>query len=163
MNERSIPGLAGRISTPPRIVSISLELVLQTCDDPEVPAAAAERPEQVRVPLGIDVQPVAVRGYELRGEQIIDGQAVLADKPADASSEGQPGNPDRSGVTESGRETVPRRFGGVLAGGEPGLGPSDPALRVDVQPAHIRHVQYQAAVGCAVTGQTVPAAADREL
>ena len=87
-----------------------MEPVLQTCHDPEVPAAAAERPEQIRVPLKTDLEAFSVRGYELGGEQIVDRQAVLADEPADASSEGQPGDPDRSGVTESGRETVPRRL-----------------------------------------------------
>ena len=87
-----------------------MEPVLQTCHDPEVPAAAAERPEEVRVPVRIDLEAFPVRGHELNGEQIVDRQAVLADEPADASSEGQPGDPDRSGVPESGRETVPRRL-----------------------------------------------------
>ena len=52
---------------------------------------------------------------------------------------------------------------GVLAGCEPGLGPRYPPLRVDVQRAHIGHVQDQSPVARAVTSEAVPAAANGEL
>jgi hypothetical protein len=46
---------------------------------PEVAAAAADRPEQVRMPLVIDAQQPAVGGHDLGGQQVVDGQAVLSD------------------------------------------------------------------------------------
>jgi hypothetical protein len=45
---------------------------------PEVAAAAADGPEQVRVGLGVHVQDAAVRRHDLGGQQVVDGQAVLS-------------------------------------------------------------------------------------
>src|SRR5436190_23177238 len=54
-----------------------MEAVLHSCHDPEVPAAAAERPEQLPVPPGIDVQALPSRGHDLHSEQIVDRQPCL--------------------------------------------------------------------------------------
>ena len=48
--------------------------------DAEVAAAAADRPEQVRVRLGVHAEELAVGGDDLGGEEVVDREAVLADE-----------------------------------------------------------------------------------
>ena len=78
-------GVAGRKSIPPTIVSTSWRRNLQPRGDAEVPAAAAQRPEQVGVVVGVDAQDLAVRRHDLGGEQVVDRHPVLADEEADAA------------------------------------------------------------------------------
>ena len=78
--------------------------------------------------------------------QGVDGQAVLADEPADAAAERQAGDADRAGVTERGGEAVSGRGVGVLAGRQPGAGPGEAAVGVDVQALHRAQVEDDAAV-----------------
>ena len=77
--------------------------------DPEVAAAAADRPEQVGLGLGVDATELAVGGHDLGREQVVDGQAVLANQVPDAAAERDPADPDRAGVAEPGREAVRAR------------------------------------------------------
>ena len=58
--------------------------------DPEVAAAAPDGPEQVGVVLVVDLEDLAVGGDQLGREQVVDGQAVLADQEPDPAAEGQP-------------------------------------------------------------------------
>ena len=44
---------------------------IQSRDDAEVAAAAADRPEQVLVPAGPEFQHLAVGGHELRADHIV--------------------------------------------------------------------------------------------
>ena len=120
-------GVAGRISIPPRIVEL-VQPVPEPGRDAEVAAAAPDRPEQIRVCLGIDVQQLAVGRDELGGEQVVDREAVLADEEPDAASEREPADPDRGGVAETRRQSVSAGRCGVLAGGQPGLRPGRPCL-----------------------------------
>ena len=58
-------------------------------DDAEVPATAAQRPEQVRV-LGLaGGDEAAVGEHDVRGQQIVHRQAVLAGQVAVAAAEGE--------------------------------------------------------------------------
>ena len=89
--------------------------VLEAGGHPEVAATAADRPEQVRVVVGVGPQQLAVGGDEVGGQQVVDGQAVLADQVADAAAEGDPADADRAGVAEPGRKPIARR--GAAVGG----------------------------------------------
>jgi hypothetical protein len=129
----------------------------------EVAAAAADRPEQVGIGLGVDADEFAVGGDQLGGEQVVDRQAVLADQVADAAGEGDPADADRAGVAEPGRQAVGVRGGGVLPRGQARLGPGGAALWVDVQRTQVRQVEDDAPVADAVAGRAVAAAADGEL
>lgn len=100
---------------------------------------------------------------DLDGNQRIDGQAVLADEPADAAAERQPRKTDTAGVAEWRREPVRTRRRGVLAGGQAGLGPRETPLGVDVQALHGAQIEDDPALAGAETGQAVRAAADRQL
>ena len=131
--------------------------------DAEVAAAAPERPEQVAVLLAVHVQRVSPGGDELDREQVVDREPVLADEPADSPAQREPGDADRPGVAEAGRQSVARGLGGVLPGGEAGLRPRGPLGRVDVQPAHGPEVEHEPAVGDAVARVAVAAAPDRQL
>jgi hypothetical protein len=139
-----------------------MQPVLEPGRHPEVAAAAAQRPKQVRMRLGVDVQQLAVGGHDLGGQQVVDGEAVLADQVANAAAEGDAAEPDRAGVTEPGRQPVGARRGGVLARGQACLCPSGAPFGVDVQRLHGRQVQHDPAVGGAVPGEAVTAAADRQ-
>ena len=75
----------------------------------------------------------AVRGHDVRGEERVDGQAVLAHEVADAAAERDPADPDRAGVAEAGRQAVRADALGVLGGGEPGLGPGGAPVDIDVE------------------------------
>ena len=55
-----------------------MQAELQPCHDPEVAAAAADRPEQVGFVVGVDLPDPAVGGDHLGREQVVDRQAVLA-------------------------------------------------------------------------------------
>src|SRR5215218_6298959 len=67
-----------------------MEPVLEGGDDAEVAAAAAERPEQVRVLVGAGAQELTVCGHHLEGQDVVAGQPVFPCKPAYASAQRQP-------------------------------------------------------------------------
>ena len=52
---------------------------------------------------------------------------------------------------------------GVLGGGQSRLGPRRPLVLVDVDPSHVGEVEHDPALGNAVAGAAVTAAADRQL
>ena len=59
-------------------------------DDAEVAAAATQRPEQIGVLLGGRPDDVGFGGDYLGGQQVVDGEPVLAHEEADAAAEGEP-------------------------------------------------------------------------
>ena len=61
-------------------------------DDRKAPAAAAQRPEEVGLALGIDAQRVAGGGDDLEGHDLVGRQPVQAAQPADATTEAQAGH-----------------------------------------------------------------------
>src|SRR4029079_8759837 len=90
-------------------------------------------------------------------------RAVLAKQPADAATEGQAADADRSRVAERGGEPMGRRGDRVLAGRQAGLRPRDPAVRVDVQTLHRAEIEDDATLVRGVAGEAVAAAADGQL
>ena len=106
-----------------------LQPELKPRHDAEVAAAAADRPEEVRVAARRPRGRLAVGGDHLGGEQVVDRQAVLADEEADAAAQRDAADADRAGVAEAGRQPVLRRRRRVLARGQAGLGPRGAAAR----------------------------------
>ena len=139
-----------------------VELELEARDDTEVAAAAADRPEEVRVLVGAGGQEPTIGGHDLDGLERVDGQAVLAHEPADAAAEREAGDADGAGVTERGRKPVGRGRERVLAGGQARLRPGRPSLDIDVEPLHVRDVEHDPAIDGAVAGDAVSATPDRE-
>jgi hypothetical protein len=156
-------GRRGEEEHPAEDLAHLVEAELEPRGDAEVPAAAADRPEQVRVVLGIDVQELAVRGHDLGGEQVVDRHAVLADEEADPATERDPGDADGAGVAEARREAVLCGGRRVLARGQAGAGPGGAPVGVDVERLEGGDVEDDPALGAAVARGAVGAAADREL
>ena len=63
------------------------QLQLERGDDAEATAAAAQRPEQVGLAVGVGAELAAVRGNHLGGPDAVGGQPVAADHPARAATE----------------------------------------------------------------------------
>src|SRR5262249_13789954 len=71
--------------------------------DAEVAAPAANRPEEIRLLVGVDVPQFAVRRHELGREQAVDCQSVLAHEEADAAAERQAADAHRRAVAQRDR------------------------------------------------------------
>ena len=65
-----------------------MQLERERCDDAKIAAAAAERPEQIRIFVGIRFYKFAVRQDNVGGEQIIDAQSAFAGEMTDAAAQG---------------------------------------------------------------------------
>ena len=70
-----------------------IKLELEIGDDAEVPAAAPHAPEKVGVMFLARLDELAVGGDQVYGQQLIDGEAVLAHDPADAAAQGKARHP----------------------------------------------------------------------
>jgi hypothetical protein len=64
-----------------------IERDLHRGDDPEAAAAAAQRPEEVGVVVGVDAAQAPVGGHKLDAQHAVGGQAVGAPEPAHAAAE----------------------------------------------------------------------------
>ena len=132
-------------------------------DDAEVPAAAAQRPEQVGVVVGAGGDEGAVGEHDIGREQVVDREPEAAGQVADAAAERQAGHagcgdePGRGGHAEGG--------GGVvdIAPGAAGVDADGAGRRVDGGAAQLRQVDDQGAVGNSESGGAVAAAANGDL
>ena len=98
---------------------------LERGDDAEVAAAAAQRPEQVRVLVQRTPGPCSpVGGHQLGGDQVVAGEAVLAPQPADAAAEREAGHPRLGDQAGRRREAVGLRRGVHLPPDRAALRPS---------------------------------------
>ena len=89
--------------------------------DAEVPAAAAQRPEEIGVRRRVDLEHVALRRDELDREQVVGGEPVLGHQPAEAAAE-RVARDTRPGDRASGHRQP------VLGGGVVQLRPDHAAL-----------------------------------
>ena len=119
-------------------------------DDSEATAAAAQRPEQLRVLRPVGTQERAVRGDDLDGEHALGREAVLAGEPADAAAERVADDADvRRRAVQRGQALLGGRHDHVLPQ-RTGLDPGATVLRVDLDGAHLAHVEQQRSVERAV-------------
>ena len=129
-----------------------VERDLDRRDDAEAAAAAPERPEEVRVRLGVGPHDLAVGGDDLGGEHARRREAVLPGKPADAAAERVADDPDVL------RRAV-ERGEAVLDGGVDDVDPDrprrdgrHPGARVDLDAGHPGGVDQKGAVEEVVPG-----------
>ena len=132
-------------------------------DDAEVPAAAAQRPEQVGVRGLAGGHECAVGEHHIGGEEIVDGEAEAAGQVADAAAQRQarhPGGPDKPG-----RGGHAERHGRVvdISPGAAGIGADGVIRRADRGAAEQRQVDDQRAIGYPQPGRAVPAAPHGDL
>jgi hypothetical protein len=64
-------------------------LELETSDGAEIPASAAESPEQIIVFRSAGSEHLSIGSHHLRRQQIVDRHPVFANQPANSTSEGQ--------------------------------------------------------------------------
>ena len=140
-----------------------VEPIVEAGHDAEVAPATADRPEQVGMVVGVDLEKPSVGGDDLGAEQIVDRQTELAHEIADAATDRDPADPDRSGVAEPGRQAVRADGRRVFGGGQPALGPRRAAVDVDVEALHVGHVEHDPALAHAVPRRAVAAAPDGQL
>ena len=112
----------------------------------EVAAATPDGPEQVGMAIGIDSQELAIGGDDVRGQQVVDRQAVLAHQVADAATKGDAADAHRGRVAEAGDELVFDDRGRVRARGQPRLDPRRVTCDVELQGAHVPQVQHDAVI-----------------
>ena len=114
-----------------------VQAVLKARRDAKVAAAAAYRPEKVRVRLGIDAQQLSIGGHDVRGEEVIDRQPVLAREITHATAQRDPADSHGPRIAEAGREAVLIGGDRVLSGGQAGLGPRCARCRIDLERVHV--------------------------
>ena len=159
-----LPGAVERVGHGPegdRVVE-RVEPELEGRDDPEVRTGAAQAPEELWVLVRRGAHEAAVRGDEVDGEQVVEGQPERAHQPAHAATEREARDPcvrhDSHGTDEPvllrgrvqlGEQRAPADAGGLR-------------LRVDLDAAHPGEVDHDPVVAGGEPGDAVPAAADRD-
>ena len=140
-----------------------MQLELEPCDHPEVAAAAAQRPEQVRALLAAGPQHLPGGGDNLGGQQVVAGQPVLRGEPAEPAAQGQPADPGVADRAAGGGQAM--RLGGRVELRQRGAAahPGGPRVRVHRDLAHGAEVDGQAVVAHRGAAEVVRAAAYRDL
>ena len=140
-----------------------LEPELEGRRDPEVPAGAAEAPEELRlVRLGRAYEP-AVGGDELDGSEVVDREPEVALEPADSPTEGQPGDAGVADDSDRAHEAVRLRGDVELAQEGAAVRAGDAGPRIGLDAAHVRQVDDEAAVRTGEPGCGVAAGLDGDL
>src|SRR5206468_3521287 len=130
-------------------------------DDAKVASASSQGPEEVLILFGAHAYQAAVGRDYIGGEEVVQGEAVLAAQPADAAASGETPDPGVCvGATSRGEA--------VSLGGCVELPPLDarfgggrPRLRVDADRPHLRKVDRHSAVADSVARDVMAAAAHR--
>jgi hypothetical protein len=130
--------------------------------DPEVPAATAQRPEQVRVLLRRRGEDTAVGRHDLGLHEVVAAQAVLGVEVAVSTTEGQAGHTGLGHPTQ--RCGEPERLGLAVDVAEQraALDVGQPTHGVDLDPPHRREVDEHAVADRREPAHGVPASADTD-
>ncbi|NCL74033.1 hypothetical protein AIIKEEIJ_01471 [Rhodococcus sp. YH1] len=128
-------------------------------DDAEVPAAAAQRPEQVAVRVLVGRHERAVGEHHVGGEKVVYGQPEATGEIADAATEGQPAH--TRGREEAGRGGHAEGDRGVVdvAPGASAVDADGVVCRIDRGTAHQGQVDDERVVPHPEAAGVVPAAA----
>ena len=129
-------------------------------DDPEVAAPAAQRPEQVGVLALRRGHDPPVGEHDLRLEQVVDGEPVLARQVAVAAAQREAADPGRRDDPGRRGQTVLVRRGVDAAPGGAALHADRPRARIDHDLVHRGQVDDQPVVDGAEPGAVVAATAN---
>ena len=135
-----------------------VEPVVEPRHHAEVAAAAADRPEEVGLVLGIDRPQPAVRRDDVGTDEVVDRQPELPDQVPDPAAGRDPADPDRAGVAEPDRQAVLVRRPGNLDRGQAGARPRRLRARVDLDRVQLAEVDDEPAVDRPVAGAGMAAA-----
>src|SRR5262249_38514146 len=107
-------------------------------------------------------EPRAVGRDDLRSEQVVGGQAVLAHEPSDAAAEGQPGDAGMADDAGRHREPEPLSRPVHIRPQAPGPGADRPCARIDLDGGHGRTAHAEPALAPRGAGPPVPPPAYRD-
>ena len=131
--------------------------------DAEIPAGPAEAPEELGLLRCACPDDPAVGGDELDRSEVVDRQAEVPLEPADAATEGEPGDAGVTDDADRADEPVRLRRDVELAEERPAVRSGGPPLRIDSHAPHPRQVHHEAAVATGMTRAAVAAGSDGEL
>ena len=135
-------------------------LIDEACHDAKISAAAAQGPEEVLMLRRIGGHKAPVGQHDIRLDQVVNGQAVLAREIAVAAAERKAPNAGRR--DDPGRYRQSKRMTGVIhvALRAARFRPHGAVRRVDAHPLHQGEVYHQPVIAAAQSGPVVAAAAD---
>src|SRR3954454_2344994 len=140
-----------------------LQPELERGGDPEIPARAAEAPEELRL-LGLaGADDPSVGGDQLDRDQVVDREPVVPLEPTDSPAERQPGDAGVADDPDRADEAVRLRGDVELAEERATVRSGRSGRGVDLDSAHRAQVDHQAAIGAAQPGGAVPARPSRDL
>ena len=131
--------------------------------DAEVPAAAAQRPEQVGVIVGRRADDLALGGDHLDLREVVDGEPVLAHEPADAAAQADTADAGMADDAARGSETVRLRRMVDISPQGAALDECRALDRIDRDGAHRRQVDHDPAVAHRGAGDVVTPTANGDL
>ena len=131
-------------------------------DDPEVPAPAAQPPEQVGVGARARGEPATVGRDHLGPHQTVQAQPGRAHEPAHPAAEGHPCHAGGGDGPQRHREAVRGGRRIDVAHPRPGRGGDEMMLRIDGDLAQRPQIEHDPVVDRAETGDGVASAAHRE-
>ncbi len=161
---QQVPGGVDRVGDQPaRDHPERVQPVRQRRGDPEVPATAAQRPEQVGIGLLAHLGDRAVGGHQLDRHEVVGGEPVPGHQPAEPAAERQAGDP--GGRDRAARDGQPVLRGRIveLAPQDAALGPHGPGVGVDLDPLHLGQVDHHRVIGDRAAGDVVAAAPDADV
>jgi hypothetical protein len=115
-----------------------MDNVLERRRNPEIAAATANRPEQIRVLVDARAFDSAVRHYHLGRSQVIERQTVFRHQPTQTPTEREPRDARASDDAPGRRQTVDLRLAIELTPKDTTLGARHAGEPVDVDSLH-RH------------------------
>ena len=131
-------------------------------DDPEVAAAAPERPEQLRILRLGGVHDRSVGGYHFNGEEVVAGEPVFADQVAEAAAQGEAADTGAGNQPSGCRQSV-------LLGGRveclpfgSAAGECSPRLNINLDVVQLRKIDDDPVVTGGEAGNAVGTAAYRD-
>ena len=114
-----------------------VQLVLEGCDDAEVPTTSVERPEEVGIVLFAGGQEATLGCDEIDGNEAIACHSVGSAKPSLTTPEGEPGNASRRHDASRCRETENLRLPVELCQRGAAFGPRPAPVGLDTDGVHL--------------------------
>ncbi|GIH06342.1 hypothetical protein Rhe02_44090 [Rhizocola hellebori] len=129
----------------------------------EVSAASVQRPEQVGILLLARGHHLAVGGDQLDLEEVVAGEAVHSLEPAGAAAEGEPAHAGGGGTATGDGQAVGLGAAVEIADGRSPADHCCARVSIDDHRIHQAQIDDQAVLCQSGAGDTVPAAAHRDL
>ena len=131
---------------------------LERGDDPEIPAAPAQAPEEVAILLLARGDEPAIRGHQIDRDEVVAGEAVAAHQPAKPAAQRQARHPRARDDTTRRREAKSVGLVVEFTPENPGFGSRHAGGGIDTDALHRRKVDHQPATADGVAGDIVSTA-----